>query len=373
MPLLDLSVDEVLSTTRAVRKRLDLTRPVEPELLDECLGLALQAPTASNSQHWHFVVVTDPEKRQAIGQCYRARLDALQRRGGAGGRPVQRLAADVVVAPPRAAHGRRARARDLLRPRPLRGQAERVRCSAALGSVIQAGWSLQLAARSRGLGSVWTTLHLWHEREAAEALGIPYDDVTQVALIPIAHTIGTDFKPAARRPMDEVVHRDRRKRPHPATAQGKSACSIDQRPARRARPPRSPSRRRRRRRGPAARARAGMGQCAGLGPVAGEGRDLLLDRRVTSTNQLGTNQLVGAGVHSVLEVGGRSARGAGLARHRPRGHGDRVEQGAVVAVDVRLHAVHDLGPVVAHVLLDRAVDVDVSDRVERMSGRSRWT
>ena len=82
MPLLDLSVDEVLSTTRAVRKRLDLTRPVEPEVLDECLGLALQAPTASNQQHWHFVVVTDAEKRRAIGQCYRAGLDALQRRGG---------------------------------------------------------------------------------------------------------------------------------------------------------------------------------------------------------------------------------------------------------------------------------------------------
>ena len=208
MPLLDLSVDEVLSTTRAVRKRLDLTRPVEPELLDECLALALQAPTASNQQHWHFVVVTDAEKRRAIGQCYRAGWTRYNDGEAPEGDPSndsrlmsssRHLAlhmADVPVHVICCVRGR------------YEGKPNET-VSAALGSVIQAGWSLQLAARSRGLGSVWTTLHLWHEREAAEALGIPYDDVTQVALIPIAHTIGTDFKPAARRPMDEIVHRDR--------------------------------------------------------------------------------------------------------------------------------------------------------------------
>ena len=207
MPLLDLSVDEVLSTTRAVRKRLDLTRPVEPELLDECLALALQAPTASNTQHWHFVVVTDPDLRAALGRCYRAgwaRYSGQQPEDDPSGdsrlmsssRYLAQHMAEVPVHVVCCVRGR------------YEGKPNES-VSAALGSVIQAGWSLQLAARSRGLGSVWTTLHLWHEREAAEALGIPYADVTQVALIPIAHTLGTDFKPAPRRPMDEVVHRDR--------------------------------------------------------------------------------------------------------------------------------------------------------------------
>ena len=66
-----------------------------------------------------------------------------------------------------------------------------------------------LAARVRGLGSVWTTFHLRHEREAAEILGIPFDAVMQAALIPVAYSVGTDFKPAARSPLDTMVHWDR--------------------------------------------------------------------------------------------------------------------------------------------------------------------
>lgn len=202
-----LTPDELLTTTRAVRKRLDLTRPVEREVLDECLALALQAPTASNHQHWHFVVVTDAEQRKAIGACYRAgwtRYSGQEPEDDPTGdsrlmsssRYLALHMAEVPVHVLCCVLGR------------YEGKPNES-VSAALGSVIQAGWSLQLAARSRGLGSVWTTLHLWHEREAAEALGIPYDQVTQVALVPIAHTIGTDFKPAARRPVDEVVHWER--------------------------------------------------------------------------------------------------------------------------------------------------------------------
>ena len=205
MPLLDLSVDEVLSTTRAVRKRLDLTRPVEPELLDECLELALQAPTASNQQHWHFVVVTDAEKRRAIGQCYRAGWTRYNDGEAPEGDPSndsrlmsssRHLAlhmADVPVHVICCVRGR------------YEGKPNET-VSAALGSVIQAGWSLQLAARSRGLGSVWTTHHLDYEREAADVLGIPFDEITQVALIPVAYTIGTDFKPAKRNPLSTVLH-----------------------------------------------------------------------------------------------------------------------------------------------------------------------
>ena len=77
------------------------------------------------------------------------------------------------------------------------------------GSIMPAAWSFMLAARSRGLGTVWTTFHLAYEQEAAELLGIPYDEVMQAALIPVAFTKGTDFKPAARKPLGEVVHWER--------------------------------------------------------------------------------------------------------------------------------------------------------------------
>src|SRR5919206_3982880 len=79
---LDLTPDELLSTTRAVRKRLDLERPVEREVLEECLQLAQQAPTASYSQNWHFVVVTDAEKRAALGDLWREVAHPYLNRGG---------------------------------------------------------------------------------------------------------------------------------------------------------------------------------------------------------------------------------------------------------------------------------------------------
>ena len=77
------------------------------------------------------------------------------------------------------------------------------------GTIVPAAWSFMLAARSRGLGSVWTTFHLQYEREAAELLGIPYDDVMQAALIPVAYTVGTDFRPARRKPLETLAHWER--------------------------------------------------------------------------------------------------------------------------------------------------------------------
>ncbi len=77
------------------------------------------------------------------------------------------------------------------------------------GSIAPAAWSFMLAARARGLGTAWTSLHLFFEEEAAELLGIPYDEVMQAALIPVAHTIGTDFRPGARNPLDSFVAWDR--------------------------------------------------------------------------------------------------------------------------------------------------------------------
>ena len=78
------------------------------------------------------------------------------------------------------------------------------------GGIWPATWSFMLAARSRGLGTVVTTLHLAFEREAADVLGIPYEQVMQVGLTPVAYTMGTSFKPAARKPLTSVLHWDRR-------------------------------------------------------------------------------------------------------------------------------------------------------------------
>ncbi len=209
--MLDLTPDELLSTTRSVRLRLDLERPVARGLIEECLQMAQQAPTGGNQQGWAFVVVTDAETRQALGRLYKQGWESYQqaiaeRMKSAGVAPshealrvrrsAQHLAdhmGDVpVLVIPRFA-GR------------LDGLGNEAQAS-QWGSILPATWSFMLAARARGLGTCWTTLHLHHEREAADVLSIPYDEVTQAAMIPVAHTIGEEFKPAPRRPLDSMVH-----------------------------------------------------------------------------------------------------------------------------------------------------------------------
>ncbi len=203
---LDLTPDELLSTTRAVRKRLDLSRPVEREVLEECLQLAQQAPTASFSQNWHFVVVTDAEKRAAIGEIWRKVAYPYLQRGG-GPREGQMLRiGDAVVHLAEHIHEVPVHVIPCVQGR-YEGKPNALVAS-MFGSIIPAAWSFMLAARSRGLGTVWTTFHLMHEQEVAEILGIPYGEVTQVALIPVAYTLGTDFKPGERKPLDTMVHWD---------------------------------------------------------------------------------------------------------------------------------------------------------------------
>jgi nitroreductase len=200
---LDLTPDELLSTTRAVRKRLDLERPVEREVLEECLQLAQQAPTASYSQNWHFVVVTDAAKRAALGELWRQVAYPYLSRGGERSGQLARIG-DAVVHLAEHIHEVPVHVIPCVRGR-YEGKSNPLVAS-MFGSIVPAAWSFMLAARSRGLGTVWTTFHLMHEREAAEILGIPYDEVTQVALIPVAYTKGTDFKPGKRRPLDTMVH-----------------------------------------------------------------------------------------------------------------------------------------------------------------------
>jgi nitroreductase len=208
MPL-ELTPDELLSTTRAVRRRLDLTRPVEREVLEECLRLAQQAPTASYAQNWHFVVVTDAAARAALGELWRSVAGPyLARRAkAAAADPVVARISDSVRHLAEHIHEVPVHVIPCVEGRtdgaPAAAQASR------WASIIPAAWSFMLAARARGLGGVWTTFHLRHEREAAELLGIPYERVMQAALIPVAYTVGTDFRPAPRRPLDTLVHWDR--------------------------------------------------------------------------------------------------------------------------------------------------------------------
>jgi nitroreductase len=205
--VLELTPDELLSTTRAVRRRLDLERPVEREVLEECLQLAQQAPTGSYRQDWHFVVVTDPELRGGLARLWRMGADRYL-----GGAPDGDLPGMMgrVLAGVRHLY-------DHLHEVPVHvipcveGRTEGKGAFAQAsrwGSVIPAAWSFMLAARSRGLGTVWTTFHLAREVEAAELLGIPYAEVMQAALIPAAYTLGTEFKPGMRAPLESMVHWD---------------------------------------------------------------------------------------------------------------------------------------------------------------------
>lgn len=216
MPGLDLSSDELLATTRSVRKRLDLSRPVEPAVIQECLELAIQAPTGSNSQTWQFVVVTETEPRQALGAIYRkGRARNLERK--AAGDPFLR---DRALTPEQVATLMKVRTSAqyladhmhevpvLLVPciQPRTDGLTTVDQAGVWGSILPAVWNFMLAARARGLGTTWTTVHLYYEQEAAEVLGIPYEQVMQVALIPLAYTLGTDFQPAPRLPVASVLH-----------------------------------------------------------------------------------------------------------------------------------------------------------------------
>ncbi|MGI5207564.1 nitroreductase family protein [Spirillospora sp. CA-108201] len=212
---LPLSPDELLTTTRTVRRRLDLDRPVPPELVRECLEIALQTPSGSNRQGWQWVVVTDPGTRAAIGEHYRHAFAAYARAGGAGG-------AQYEGDPERAEVQRRvgesaAYLADRMGDVPVLvipclrvpgGRLPEGNQAGLWGSLLPAVWNYALAARARGLGTAWTSLHLTREREVAELLGLP-EDVRQGALIPTAYYTGDTFRPAPRVPLEEVLHLDR--------------------------------------------------------------------------------------------------------------------------------------------------------------------
>lgn len=200
------TVDELLTTTRSVRRRLDLDRPVGRDVILECIRLAMQAPTASNAQDWRWLVITDAEKRAAIAEIYRS----------VGAEYLAHAAKDTADPQTRRVYASALSLTDTLGRVPVHvipclanriDNSNLLTAASAWASIIPAGWSFLLALRSRGLGSVWTTMHLAREREVAELLGIP-DTVTQAALFPVAYTVGTDFRPAARPPAETVTFWD---------------------------------------------------------------------------------------------------------------------------------------------------------------------
>ena len=212
---LNLSADEVLTTTRSVRKRLDFDRPVEREIVEECLEIALQAPTGSNSQGWHWIIVEDAAKKKALADIYRKNWDIYANMPGreyaAGDTRAERMPAVRDSATYLAENFEKA---PLLLVPAIDGRLDNLPSFATAsqwGSLLPAVWSFMLALRERGMGSAWTTIHLMNggEEEAAKLLGIPYERVSQAGLFPIAYTKGTDFKLAVREPLSKVLHWDK--------------------------------------------------------------------------------------------------------------------------------------------------------------------
>ncbi len=212
--LLPLSGEELLLTTRGVRRRLDFERPVGRDTLRDCVATALQAPSGSNRWALRFVIVTDPDRRRAIGEVYRECYETYRGLDGVyigsidKGDPAlneqqQRttssadyLAENFGEAPAIVAACAIGRAED----------GPPIRKTTLLGSVLPGMWSFMLAARMRGLGTAWTTVGLFDEAKTCEAFGIPPEEVTIGAITPVAYSKGTDFKPALRPDPDEVIH-----------------------------------------------------------------------------------------------------------------------------------------------------------------------
>jgi nitroreductase len=207
--LLSLTPDELLTTTRAVRKRLDLDRPVDRALIEECISIALQAPSGSNRQAWQWLAVDDADTKLRLAEQYRSVFDSYQpRSSGYAEGDTRAERRDAVTAS--SIH-----LRDHLHEVPVlmvvyqEGRIEQLPLGSHpgfWGSVVPAIWSFMLALRARGLGSTWTTMTCRREPEVAKVLGVNHEEYTQIGMFPVAYTIGTNFKPAPRLDPSSVIH-----------------------------------------------------------------------------------------------------------------------------------------------------------------------
>jgi nitroreductase len=217
MPLLPLDADQLLTTTRAVRKRLDFSRPIEDSVIRECVDIAMQSPSGSNNMTMQFVVVRDEAKRKAIGEVYRQCYEIYRSLDGIYIGSIEK--SNEVE---NAQQSRSASSADFLGEHMGDAPALVIACNVGsrvegapammaasmMGNVLPAMWSFMLAARARGLGTAWTTVHLMMEQQVADIVGIPFGTVQQACLSPLAYTKGTDFKPAARPDADSIIHWD---------------------------------------------------------------------------------------------------------------------------------------------------------------------
>ena len=197
------TVDKLLTTTRTVRKRLDFSRPVPPEIIQECLEIAIQAPTGGNIQRYHFVVVTDEAKRAELSAIYkRSYLEVYtpERQAEASRTDPGLISSATYLA--EQMHNVPVLLIACVESTGPTGQGPGV-----FSSIVPAAWSLMLALRARGLGSAWTSLHLRYEQEVAALLGIP-DNIAQAVLLPVAYFTGDDFKPARRIPARQRTYWD---------------------------------------------------------------------------------------------------------------------------------------------------------------------
>lgn len=207
--LLDLSLDELLTTTRTVRKRLDFDKPVSRELIQSCIDIALQAPNGSNRQRWNWVAVDDVELKEKIAELYREGFD-IERQLMAEelGTDVTELERTPISDSVQYLLKEIQNVPVMVIPT-IEGRAEQwgvMKQASLWGSVLPPTWNFMLALRARGLGSAWTTIHLHKEQEVAKLLGIPYLQCTQAGLFPVAYTIGTNFKPGPRCDASQVIH-----------------------------------------------------------------------------------------------------------------------------------------------------------------------
>jgi nitroreductase len=193
------SVDRVLRTTRSVRRRIDFERPIEPEVIEQCIEIATQAPTGINAENWRFLVVTSPEKKAELAELYRSAYLTLSDARGIPLKPAQRALAERLHEMPAlilvCAEGR---ATESSAPMQV----------GFYGSILPAAWSLMLALRARGIGSTWTSLLVFHEEEVARILEIP-QEISQTVMLPVGYMSGAVLKPAARKPAREVTYWDR--------------------------------------------------------------------------------------------------------------------------------------------------------------------
>jgi nitroreductase len=210
--MLDLTPDDLLTTTRTVRKRLDFDRPVERSVVEECIEVAVQAPNGGNMNGWRWLAVDDPRVIGRIAEIYNGGLDDYIATFGEAGYPGASVpGADRIADSTQYLRDNFHRSPMVLVPLVAgrtdgNGAASNVFYQASQwGSVLQAVWSFMLALRARGLGSAWTTGHLWREQELADLLGIPYRAYMQTGLFPVAYTLGTNFKRAYRRPVSELL------------------------------------------------------------------------------------------------------------------------------------------------------------------------